>query len=68
MADNNVSFRQRDIIEFLVKEEIPAADIHHRLHHVYGGVCMGANSVRRWVKHFKDGNTSIQDQPRSGRP
>jgi len=20
------------------------------------------------VKHFKDGNTSIQDQPRSGRP
>jgi len=29
---------------------------------------MGASSVRRWVKHFKDGNTSIQDQPRSGRP
>ena len=33
----------------------------------YGSVCMGASSVRRWVKHFKDGNTSIQDQPRSGR-
>jgi len=29
---------------------------------------MGASSVRRWVKHFKDGNTSIQDQPRSGHP
>ena len=29
---------------------------------------MGASSVRRWVKRFKDGNTSIQDQPRSGRP
>ena len=29
---------------------------------------MGASSVRRWVKHCKDGNTSIQDQPRSGRP
>ena len=29
---------------------------------------MGASSVRRWVKHFKDGNMSIQDQPRSGRP
>ena len=28
---------------------------------------MGASSVRQWVKHFKDGNTSIQDQPRSGR-
>ena len=29
---------------------------------------MGASSVRQWVKHFKDGNMRIQDQPRSGRP
>jgi hypothetical protein len=64
MADN-VSFHQCAIIEFLVKEEIPTADINYRLQHVYGDVCMDASSVRQWVKHFKDGNTSIQDQPRS---
>jgi hypothetical protein len=29
---------------------------------------MGASSVRRRVKHFKDGNTDIADQPRCGRP
>jgi len=29
---------------------------------------MGASSVKQWVKHFKDGNMSIQDQPRSSRP
>jgi len=29
---------------------------------------MGASSVRRWVKHFKAGNTSIQDQLQSGHP
>ena len=68
MADNNMSFRQLAVIEFLVKEEIPAAEIHQRLQRAYGSVCMGASSVRRWVKHFKDGNTSIQDEPRSGRP
>jgi transposase len=28
---------------------------------------MGVSSVRRWVKHFKDGNTDITDQPRCGR-
>ena len=56
-------FCQCAIIEYFVKEEIAAADIHHRLQSVYGNVCMGASSVRRWVKHFKDGNTSIQDQP-----
>ena len=66
MANNDVSFHQHAVIE-LVKEEIPAADIHHRLQRVYGDVCMGASSVRQWVKHFKDGNTSIQDQPHSGR-
>ena len=68
MADNDMSFRRRAVIEFLVKEEIPAAEIHQRLQRAYRSVCMGASSVRRWVKHFKDGNTSIQDQPRSGRP
>jgi hypothetical protein len=29
---------------------------------------MGVSSVRRCVKHFKDGNTDIADQPRCGRP
>jgi hypothetical protein len=39
MVDKDVSFRQRAVIEFLVKEEIPTADIHHRLQRVYGDVC-----------------------------
>ena len=46
MANNHVSFRQHAVIEFLVKEEIPAADIHHRIQCVYGDLCMGASSVR----------------------
>ena len=57
MADNDMSFRQRAIIKFLVKEEIPAAEIHQRLQRAYGSVCIGASSVRRWVKHFKVGKT-----------
>ena len=57
MADDDMSFRQRAVIKFLVKEEIPAAEIHHRLHRAYGSVCMGASSVGRWVKHFKEGKT-----------
>ena len=51
MADD-VSFHQRAVIEFLVKEEIPAADIHHRLQHVYGDVCMRARSVKTMGKAF----------------
>ena len=40
MADNDMSFCQRAVIEFLVKEEIPAAEIHQRLQRAYGSVCM----------------------------
>jgi transposase len=68
MANNNVLFRQCAVTEFLVKEKIPTADIHQRLQRVYGDVFMGASNVRQWVKHFKDGKTSIQDQLRSGCP
>ena len=57
MADNDMSFRQGAVIEFLVKEETPAAEIHQKLQRAYGSVCMGASSVGRWVKHFKDGKT-----------
>ena len=45
MADNDMSFRQHAVIEFLVKEEIPAAEVHQRLQRAYGSVCMGASSV-----------------------
>ena len=55
MADNGMLFRQRAVIEFLVKEEIPAAEIHQRLQRAYGSVCMGVSSVRRWVKNLKMG-------------
>ena len=36
MANNDMSFRQRVVIEFLVKDEIPAAEIHQRLQRAYG--------------------------------
>jgi len=68
MANNGMSFRQHALIEFLVKEEISAAETHERLECAYGSVCMGASSVWRRAEHFKEGNTSIQVEPRSGRP
>jgi hypothetical protein len=56
------------LTEFLVEEGNSAGIIYERLRGVYGDACMGASSVRRWVKHFKDGNTDIVDQPRCCRP
>jgi hypothetical protein len=63
----DMSFRQCAVIEFLVKEGNSARVIYEWLRGVYGDVCLAASSVRSWVKHFKDGNTDIVDQPRCGR-
>jgi hypothetical protein len=65
---NTQLFCQHAVNELLVKEVNSAGAIYGRLCDVYGDVCMSASSVRRWVKHFKDGNTDIADQPRCGRP
>jgi hypothetical protein len=57
MAVTDMLFRQRAVTEFLVKEGNSAGVIYERFRGVYGDVCMGVSTVRRWVKHFKDGNT-----------
>jgi hypothetical protein len=56
MAVTDMSFRQRAVTEFPVKEGNSAGVIYERLRDVYGDACMGASSVRRLVKHFKEGN------------
>lgn len=61
-------FRQKAVIEFLTKEGVSAKNISDRLKIVYGENCLGYASVKRWVVHFKNGNTDITDKPRSGRP
>jgi transposase len=68
MAVTDTSFRHRAVIEFHVKEGNLVGVIYERLRGVYEDVCMGVSSVRRWLKHFKGGNTDIADQPRCGRP
>jgi len=55
------------VIEFLVKWGKSAGVTHKWLNGVYGDASMGASSVRRWVmKHFKDGNMEITNQPGHG--
>jgi hypothetical protein len=61
----DMSFWQSVVTSFLVKEEIPTSDTHSRLQLANGDACTDASSVRWCVRHFKDGNTDIANQPRS---
>ena len=65
-SDNN--FKQKAVIEFLLKEGIAAREISDRLRNVYGESALSYPTVRRWVAEFKGGRSDIIDKPRSGRP
>jgi transposase len=60
--------KQRAVIEFLTKEGCSLCNIHRRLQNVYGDVAIDRSNMHRWMRKFKEGVTSIEHKPRSGRP
>jgi hypothetical protein len=47
----------RAVIRFLHAERQSAAEIHHRLCHIYGDNVMSNSCVREWCRKFRDGRT-----------
>jgi len=45
-----------------------ATKIHEELVNAEGEHALSLSTVRRWVAKFKDGETQVDDRPRSGRP
>jgi [histone H3]-lysine36 N-dimethyltransferase SETMAR len=62
------SDQQRSIIFFLWKEGTKAADISRRLGVVFGDIALKETAVKKWVTRFKDGQETVEDDPRPGRP
>jgi len=63
--------KERAVTEFLSAENVPPAEIHHRLQAVYGENTVNRTTVNRWAIKFREcesGRANIVDQPRSGRP
>lgn len=59
---------QRAIIFFLFKEGVKPSEIVQRLQGVFGESAESKSTVYLWVNRFKAGRTSLEDDPRSGRP
>jgi [histone H3]-lysine36 N-dimethyltransferase SETMAR len=45
-----------------------ATKIHEELINAEGEHALSLSTVRRWIAKFKDGETQVNDKPRSGRP
>jgi len=71
MADEEdvcVKIRQRCAIEFCVKLGKSGNETLEMLWQAYSGETLSRAAVFQWWRHFKDGNTQVIDEARSGRP
>jgi len=67
-ADNSGSacIEQRVVMKFLVNEGVKPADIYRRFQAQYGDEMLGRSKTSEWCKRFKDGQTSVSDDPSHG--
>jgi len=63
-----VSTEQRICIKFCFKIGKTATETYQLLRQAYGEDAMGRTQVFDWFRRFKEGTTSVESNPRSGRP
>jgi transposase len=58
----------RAVIKFFVKEGLTPNETHSKFIDVYGDSSASFSSIKKWAAEFKCGRTSLEDDPREGRP
>jgi histone-lysine N-methyltransferase SETMAR len=58
----------RAVIKFFVKEGLTPNVIHSKFIKVYGDSSPSFSTITKWTTEFKRGRTSLEDDPREGRP
>jgi len=56
------------VIKFFVKEGLTPNKIHSKFTKVYGDSSPSFSTIKKWAAEFKRGCTSLEDDPREGRP
>ena len=60
--------KYRAVIEFLVLEGNTGKQIDERLKAAYGPLAPSTATIYNWVREFKHGRQSLEDDPRPGGP
>ena len=58
----------REVIKFIVIEGLMPNEIHSKFIRVYGDPSPSFSIIKKWAAEFKRGRTSLEDDPRDGRP
>ena len=65
---NMEKLKNRAVIEYLFKKGLAGQEIHNDMVNVLGESAPSYATVKNWVAEFKRGRTSLEDEPREGRP
>lgn len=63
-----VNFEHRAVIKYLLKKGMSFTEIYDDMLDTLGEGCPSYTTIRKWGNEFKRGRTSLEDDPRSGRP
>jgi histone-lysine N-methyltransferase SETMAR len=58
----------RAIKKFFVKEGLTSNELHSKFINICGGCYPSFSTIKKWAAEFKRGRTSLQNDPREGRP
>lgn len=59
---------QRIVVRFLVSEGVKNTEIFLRLRNQFGSECLSRAAVFKWVKAFKNGRETVENEPHDRRP
>jgi transposase len=63
-----VEIEYHAVIKFFVKESLMPNEIYLKFIKVYGDSSPSFSTIKKWAAEFKCGHTSLEDDPREGRP
>ena len=66
MENNKAEFRA--VIKFLTLEGVKPQEIFNRMNSVYKGKQPKLRAIYKWAAEYRHGRTSLEDDPRCGRP
>jgi histone-lysine N-methyltransferase SETMAR len=58
----------RAVIKLFAREGLTPNEIHSKFINVYGDSSPSFSTIKKWAAEFRRGRTSLEDEPRGGRP
>ncbi|GFX12599.1 HTH_48 domain-containing protein [Trichonephila clavipes] len=68
VIENPANCEVRSVIQFLLEKNLKLIEIYRQACEVYRNNVMNESPIRKWCIQFKNSQTNVRDEEKSGRP